>query len=149
MKPSGLFQHFIDRFPDLYLNRSVPYLEEPPDPLQFYRSWIAPNKPCIIRNALSHWPALSRWTPEYLRYPQPCSSVSDDKDHSGVDGNTTCLQAEGGVKGHQRCGHARRLRGRRQWQILRDARGATDDAVLCAGHHRGEGDNSQNSVYTA
>ncbi|XP_056867512.1 bifunctional peptidase and (3S)-lysyl hydroxylase JMJD7 [Takifugu flavidus] len=52
---------------DLYLNRSVPYLEEPPDPLQFYRSWIAPNKPCIIRNALSHWPALSRWTPEYLR----------------------------------------------------------------------------------
>ncbi|XP_039993451.1 bifunctional peptidase and (3S)-lysyl hydroxylase JMJD7 isoform X3 [Xiphias gladius] len=52
---------------DLYLNQSVPYLEEPPDPLQFYRDWIGPNKPCIIRNALSHWPALSRWTPEYLR----------------------------------------------------------------------------------
>ncbi|KAK5886894.1 hypothetical protein CesoFtcFv8_017881 [Champsocephalus esox] len=52
---------------DLYLNRSVPYLEEPPDPLHFYRDWIGPNKPCIIRNALSHWPALSRWTPDYLR----------------------------------------------------------------------------------
>ncbi|KAG7464348.1 hypothetical protein JOB18_037318 [Solea senegalensis] len=52
---------------DLYLNRSVPYLEESPDPLHFYRDWIGPNKPCIIRNALSHWPALSRWTPEYLR----------------------------------------------------------------------------------
>ncbi|XP_074517745.1 bifunctional peptidase and (3S)-lysyl hydroxylase JMJD7 isoform X2 [Sebastes fasciatus] len=52
---------------DLYLNQSVPYLEEPPDPLIFYRDWIGPNKPCIIRNACSHWPALSRWTPEYLR----------------------------------------------------------------------------------
>ncbi|XP_034063327.1 bifunctional peptidase and (3S)-lysyl hydroxylase JMJD7 [Gymnodraco acuticeps] len=52
---------------DLYLNRSVPYLEEPPDPLHFYRDWIGPNKPCIIRNAFSHWPALSRWTPDYLR----------------------------------------------------------------------------------
>ncbi|XP_054469804.1 bifunctional peptidase and (3S)-lysyl hydroxylase JMJD7 [Anoplopoma fimbria] len=52
---------------DLYLNRSVPYLEGSPDPLQFYRDWIGPNKPCIIRNACSHWPALSRWTPEYLR----------------------------------------------------------------------------------
>ncbi|KAM8737779.1 bifunctional peptidase and (3S)-lysyl hydroxylase JMJD7 isoform 2-T2 [Acanthopagrus schlegelii] len=52
---------------DLYLNQSVPYLEEPPDPLQFYRDWIGPNKPCIIRNAFSHWPALSRWSPEYLR----------------------------------------------------------------------------------
>lgn len=52
---------------DLYLNQSVPFLEESPDPLQFYRDWIGPNKPCIIRNAFSHWPALSRWTPAYLR----------------------------------------------------------------------------------
>lgn len=52
---------------DLYLNQSVPCLEGPPDPLLFYRDWIGPNKPCIIRNAFSHWPALSRWTPEYLR----------------------------------------------------------------------------------
>lgn len=52
---------------DLYLNQSVPHLEGPPDPLLFYRDWIGPNKPCIIRNAFSHWPALSRWTPEYLR----------------------------------------------------------------------------------
>ncbi|XP_043998608.1 bifunctional peptidase and (3S)-lysyl hydroxylase JMJD7 isoform X2 [Gambusia affinis] len=52
---------------DLYLNKSVPHLEGPPEPLQFYRDWIGPNKPCIIRNAFSHWPALSRWTPKYLR----------------------------------------------------------------------------------
>lgn len=58
----------IGSLSDLYLSRSVPYLEGAPDPLEFYRSWVAPNKPCIIRNALSHWPALSRWTPDYLRY---------------------------------------------------------------------------------
>ncbi|KAM4542295.1 bifunctional peptidase and (3S)-lysyl hydroxylase JMJD7 isoform 2-T2 [Odontesthes bonariensis] len=52
---------------ELYLNLSVPYLDDLPDPLQFYREWIGPNKPCIIRNAFGHWPALSRWTPDYLR----------------------------------------------------------------------------------
>uniref|UniRef100_A0A3P8RNG2 Bifunctional peptidase and (3S)-lysyl hydroxylase JMJD7 n=1 Tax=Amphiprion percula TaxID=161767 RepID=A0A3P8RNG2_AMPPE len=52
---------------ELYLNQSVPYLDGPPDPLLFYRDWIGPNKPCIIRNAFNHWPALSRWTLEYLR----------------------------------------------------------------------------------
>ncbi|XP_042338789.1 bifunctional peptidase and (3S)-lysyl hydroxylase Jmjd7-like [Plectropomus leopardus] len=52
---------------DLYLGAAVSYLDEPPEPLLFYRDWIAPNKPCIIRNAFSHWPALSRWTPQYLR----------------------------------------------------------------------------------
>ncbi|XP_059208773.1 bifunctional peptidase and (3S)-lysyl hydroxylase JMJD7 [Centropristis striata] len=52
---------------DLYPSRVVPYLDEPPEPLQFYRTWVAPNRPCIIRNACSHWPALSRWTPQYLR----------------------------------------------------------------------------------
>ncbi|XP_024122058.1 bifunctional peptidase and (3S)-lysyl hydroxylase JMJD7 [Oryzias melastigma] len=52
---------------DLYLNQSVPYLDGPPEPLQFYRDWIGQNKPCIIRDAFSHWAALSRWTPDYLR----------------------------------------------------------------------------------
>ncbi|MED6268887.1 hypothetical protein CHARACLAT_027288 [Characodon lateralis] len=52
---------------DLYLNNSMPLLDGPPEPLQFYRDWIGPNKPCVIRNAYSHWPALSRWTPKYLR----------------------------------------------------------------------------------
>lgn len=57
-----------DRFSDLYLNQSVPYLDGPPEPLQFYRDWIGQNKPCIIRDAFSHWAALSRWTPDYLRW---------------------------------------------------------------------------------
>ncbi|XP_073683695.1 bifunctional peptidase and (3S)-lysyl hydroxylase JMJD7 isoform X2 [Garra rufa] len=52
---------------ELYLNDAVPYLDGPLSPLQVYREWIGPNKPCIIRNAFSDWPALSKWNPTYLR----------------------------------------------------------------------------------
>ncbi|KAK3562623.1 hypothetical protein QTP86_003349 [Hemibagrus guttatus] len=52
---------------ELYLNDSVPYLDGPPSPLQFFRDWINSNKPCIIRNAFNDWPALSKWNPTYLR----------------------------------------------------------------------------------
>ncbi|XP_042599193.1 bifunctional peptidase and (3S)-lysyl hydroxylase JMJD7 isoform X2 [Cyprinus carpio] len=52
---------------ELYLNDAVPYLDGPLSPLQFYRDWIGPNKPCVIRNAFSDWPALSKWNPTYLR----------------------------------------------------------------------------------
>ncbi|XP_009894030.1 PREDICTED: cytosolic phospholipase A2 beta-like [Charadrius vociferus] len=46
---------------------SVPYLDRPPSPLEFYREWVSPNKPCVIQNAISHWPALKKWTSAYLR----------------------------------------------------------------------------------
>ncbi|XP_077036319.1 bifunctional peptidase and (3S)-lysyl hydroxylase JMJD7 isoform X2 [Agelaius phoeniceus] len=46
---------------------SVPCLDRPPSPLEFYREWVSPNKPCVIRNAISHWPALKKWTSAYLR----------------------------------------------------------------------------------
>uniref|UniRef100_UPI00398F2EF5 bifunctional peptidase and (3S)-lysyl hydroxylase JMJD7 isoform X2 n=1 Tax=Pristiophorus japonicus TaxID=55135 RepID=UPI00398F2EF5 len=52
---------------ELYLNDSVPYLDQPPTPLQFQRSWLCPNKPFIVRNGISHWPAVSKWTASYLR----------------------------------------------------------------------------------
>ncbi|XP_006632536.3 bifunctional peptidase and (3S)-lysyl hydroxylase JMJD7 isoform X1 [Lepisosteus oculatus] len=60
-------RHFSEEARELYLNKHVPYLECPPSPLEFYREWIGPNKPCIIRNAFNHWPALCRWSPAYLR----------------------------------------------------------------------------------
>ncbi|XP_064783882.1 bifunctional peptidase and (3S)-lysyl hydroxylase JMJD7 isoform X2 [Oncorhynchus masou masou] len=52
---------------ELYLNKTVPCLEQPLSPLEFYREWIGPNKPCVIRNAFGHWPALSKWNPSHLR----------------------------------------------------------------------------------
>ncbi|KAJ4850971.1 hypothetical protein Tsubulata_036237 [Turnera subulata] len=42
---------------DTRINR----LDSPPTPLQFLRDYVSQNKPCIISNAISHWPALSRW----------------------------------------------------------------------------------------
>ncbi|KAG8126141.1 putative JmjC domain-containing protein [Naja naja] len=52
---------------ELCWSGSVPYLDILPPPLEFYREWICPNKPCIIRNAFHHWPALKKWTLGYLR----------------------------------------------------------------------------------
>ncbi|XP_078515773.1 bifunctional peptidase and (3S)-lysyl hydroxylase JMJD7 isoform X1 [Lissotriton helveticus] len=52
---------------ELSITESLPYLNGPQKPLQFYREWICPNRPCIIRNAFNHWPALEKWTFSYLR----------------------------------------------------------------------------------
>ncbi|XP_053330438.1 bifunctional peptidase and (3S)-lysyl hydroxylase JMJD7 [Spea bombifrons] len=60
-------EDFSQEVRELQVTDSIPYLEEPPSPLEFYREWLCPNRPCIIRNALSHWPALHKWTADYLR----------------------------------------------------------------------------------
>uniref|UniRef100_A0A8C3S2I7 Bifunctional peptidase and (3S)-lysyl hydroxylase JMJD7 n=1 Tax=Chelydra serpentina TaxID=8475 RepID=A0A8C3S2I7_CHESE len=52
---------------ELGLAESVPYLNSLLSPLEFYREWVCPNKPCIIRNAFGHWSALKKWTLTYLR----------------------------------------------------------------------------------
>lgn len=56
---------------ELSVPPAVPYLDEPPTPLHFYRDWVCPNRPCIIRNALQHWPALRKWSFPYLRWGLP------------------------------------------------------------------------------
>src|ERR1019366_6593982 len=34
----------------------------------FLREFVDRNRPCIIRDAANHWPALSKWqSPEYLK----------------------------------------------------------------------------------
>ncbi|KAM4662414.1 bifunctional peptidase and (3S)-lysyl hydroxylase JMJD7 isoform 1-T1 [Discoglossus pictus] len=63
----GCLQDLSAEIRELHGTESVPYLQSPPSPLEFYRDWISPNRPCIIRNALSHWPALQKWTLDYLR----------------------------------------------------------------------------------
>ncbi|XP_072320345.1 bifunctional peptidase and (3S)-lysyl hydroxylase JMJD7 isoform X2 [Eucyclogobius newberryi] len=52
---------------ELYLHRCVPYLNAAPEPLDFYRSWISPNRPCVVRNSLRHWRAPGLWSLDYLR----------------------------------------------------------------------------------
>ncbi|XP_054779106.1 lysine-specific demethylase JMJ32 isoform X2 [Prosopis cineraria] len=64
---------------DLSLGNScgVERLESPPSPLQFLRDFVSPNKPCIISNAINHWPALSCWTDHsYLTRALSSSTVS-------------------------------------------------------------------------
>ena len=47
---------------DFYLQREIPQIENSPEsPLEFYRNWISFNRPLIIRNAISHWPAKQKW----------------------------------------------------------------------------------------
>eukprot|EP00899_Mesostigma_viride_P000122 jgi/Mesvir1/1010/Mv17544-RA.1 len=52
---------------DLYLGDAVERVAGPLTPLQFYRDFVAMNKPCIITGAVDHWPALHRWSNQYLR----------------------------------------------------------------------------------
>lgn len=37
-----------------------------PDPLVFYRDYVAKNKPVIIQGAIDDWPALQLWSNDYL-----------------------------------------------------------------------------------
>ncbi len=37
------------------------------DPEEFSQSFLLQNRPVIIRGAIAHWPAIQKWSPEYLR----------------------------------------------------------------------------------
>ena len=39
---------------------------------------MAPNKPAIFRGAASHWPAIDKWTDEYLRYDAQKVDISEE-----------------------------------------------------------------------
>ncbi|XP_027359910.1 jmjC domain-containing protein 7 isoform X2 [Abrus precatorius] len=58
-------------------SETVERLESPPTPLEFLRNFINPNKPCIISNAITHWPALSSWAHHsYLSQTLSSATVS-------------------------------------------------------------------------
>ncbi|EOY32967.1 2-oxoglutarate and Fe(II)-dependent oxygenase superfamily protein isoform 1 [Theobroma cacao] len=62
---------------EVSLGNSVDHLHSPPTPLQFLRDFVSQNKPCLISNSISHWPALSLWpTPSYLSTSLSSSLVS-------------------------------------------------------------------------
>ncbi|KAK7486367.1 hypothetical protein BaRGS_00022415 [Batillaria attramentaria] len=52
---------------ELYLDSVVPVLDSTPSPLEFYRKFVAPNKPVILSNFTTNWPALQKWNKDYLR----------------------------------------------------------------------------------
>lgn len=44
----------------------VPRLRRPSNE-HFRDAFYAPNRPCLIEGAIDDWPALTRWTPDYLK----------------------------------------------------------------------------------
>ncbi|KAL9247017.1 hypothetical protein vseg_020489 [Gypsophila vaccaria] len=62
---------------NLGTSTQVERLDSPPSPIEFLRNFVTPNKPCIISNALNHWPALSSWSSDdYLCATLGSSEVS-------------------------------------------------------------------------
>ena len=53
-------ESFSEEGAELYLGRSVPCLDTVPEPLVFYRDFVSPNRPVVLRGAVAHWPALSK-----------------------------------------------------------------------------------------
>ena len=53
-------ESFSEECVELYLGTSVPCLDKVPEPLAFHRDYVSPNRPVVIRGAVSHWPALSK-----------------------------------------------------------------------------------------
>jgi len=37
-----------------------------PSPLEFARDFVHQNRPCVITGAMDEWPAMSKWTDDYL-----------------------------------------------------------------------------------
>lgn len=61
----------------------VPRIAGPPSAITFLRDHVASNRPCVVRGAFDHWPALQKWTPEYL------SEVMGDAEVSGMRAQTS------------------------------------------------------------
>lgn len=70
---------FTSRLAELYLDREIERIT-PPSALDFYRDYIAKNKPVVITEAMGDWPALKKWRMKnYLRSKLHQSSVTIDR----------------------------------------------------------------------
>ncbi|XP_057300211.1 bifunctional peptidase and (3S)-lysyl hydroxylase JMJD7-like [Hydractinia symbiolongicarpus] len=52
---------------ELYLPTEIPRLPTVPSPITFLRNYVTPNLPVVVENSVAHWPALTKWTDEYLK----------------------------------------------------------------------------------
>ncbi|KAM8708277.1 hypothetical protein ACLKA7_015277 [Drosophila subpalustris] len=52
---------------ELCIGGQITELEKLPNALEFAREYYAKNAPVVIRGAVAHWPAVKKWTPEYLQ----------------------------------------------------------------------------------
>ncbi|XP_034483618.1 bifunctional peptidase and (3S)-lysyl hydroxylase JMJD7 [Drosophila innubila] len=52
---------------ELCIGGQITELKQLPTALEFARDCYAKNAPVVIRGAVAHWPAVKKWTPEYLQ----------------------------------------------------------------------------------
>ncbi|KAF2367016.1 JmjC domain [Trinorchestia longiramus] len=67
----------------LYVSRSVEVVDEVPSVLQLSRDYVCANKPLLIRGAVAHWPAITKWNCSYFRDRVGDASVSVSVTPSG------------------------------------------------------------------
>lgn len=61
------FLELQDEAKGLYLDVKVRECKEAPSSaLDFHRDWVSKNLPVIFRGGANHWPAIEKWTNEYL-----------------------------------------------------------------------------------
>ncbi|CAM6104458.1 unnamed protein product [Calypogeia fissa] len=62
------FQALSEEVRELSLGTTgkVERVKGPLSPVDFLRNCVLPGRPCIITDALDHWPALQKWTNDYL-----------------------------------------------------------------------------------
>lgn len=58
-----IYFHFIE----LYLGNEIAEINGTINPLIFYRDYVSKNLPVVIRNGVEHWPAVRKWSINYLR----------------------------------------------------------------------------------
>ncbi|XP_059166545.1 bifunctional peptidase and (3S)-lysyl hydroxylase Jmjd7-like [Physella acuta] len=62
---NGAYSILSSEMRDLY--PSIEILDSPPNPVTFLRKFVSQNRPVVIKNAINHWPGLTRWSEEYFR----------------------------------------------------------------------------------
>ncbi|XP_071449889.1 bifunctional peptidase and (3S)-lysyl hydroxylase Jmjd7 [Hetaerina americana] len=67
IKLLNCFEVLANEAKDLYIRKDVPVIEHPISPLEFHRKWVSPNLPVVLKGAVNHWPAIKKWTNDYLR----------------------------------------------------------------------------------
>ena len=68
----SVLQQFSSDAQDLYVPNIIAELHETPTAMEFLRNYVMTNVPVVIRGGVQHWPALKKWTDEYL-----CESLGE------------------------------------------------------------------------
>ena len=65
-------KHISSEAVELYLGDNITELSSVPSPLVFHRDYVSRNKPVIIRGGVKQWPALDKWSNQYI-----CDKLGD------------------------------------------------------------------------